>query len=93
MSQAIPPVTSIAPPYVNNLLSQDDFDSLTQIDANDDGIDWDYSAYFQYASIDAHWQHAMDDWLVTPALQLEKGKSYEVTAKVRGGKDGPTEKD
>ncbi len=89
---AIPPVTSIAPPYVNNLLSQDDFDSLTQIDANDDGIDWDYSAYFQYASIDAHWQHAMDDWLVTPALQLEKGKSYEVTAKVRGGKDGPTEK-
>lgn len=66
-------------PYEAKLNTNDEFKRFTVIDANGDGKKWAYwssMARYSYGSKDA------DDWLVTPAIRLEKGRFYKISVKV-----------
>ena len=67
-------VGNIHPPYLNDLSTQDDFDLLTVIDANNDGKRWEWNN--GCARISFHPSKAMDDWLTLPGAALEGGKPY-----------------
>ena len=56
-------------------------DGYTIIDANKDGRQWDI--YFGEARMAYNTLLAMDDWLITPPLHLEAGKSYPVKLDAR----------
>ncbi|MBR6181350.1 MAG: choice-of-anchor J domain-containing protein [Prevotella sp.] len=64
-------------PYANGFDSVDDWDWLTIIDANGDGSTWhqfeDEASYKYNSDNDA------DDWLISPAIRLEAGKTYSFT--------------
>jgi len=63
-------------PYAEDFGSESSLDAFTIIDNNGDGQRWLRSnagyAYMTYSET-----LAMDDWLITPAILLEGGKSYE----------------
>lgn len=54
-----------------------DFEKFTVLDENEDGQTWLYDDLFLAARCDRDFD--ADDWLVTPALNLEKGKTYRLT--------------
>ena len=54
-----------------------DFEKFTVLDENEDGQMWQYDDIFLAARCDRDFD--ADDWLVTPALNLEKGKTYRLT--------------
>lgn len=54
-----------------------DFEKFTVLDENDDWQTWLYDDIFLAARCDRDFD--ADDWLVTPALNLEKGKTYRLT--------------
>lgn len=56
-------------------------EGYTIIDANNDGKQWDI--YFGEARMTYNPSIAMDDWLITPPLHLEAGKSYPVKLDAR----------
>ncbi len=68
---------SIIPPYTNDFSSPVALDGFTIIDANGDGKHWEVvggQARMGYNStVD------MDDWMITPPIKLEGGKSYKIT--------------
>lgn len=68
-------------PYVQEFNTEADLDLFTILDLNGDGKTWKYrTQYVQYpysTSVDG------DDWLFTPALTLEAGKSYKLTFKMK----------
>lgn len=72
------------PPYAATLLSQDDFDSFTVVDANADGQTWVYGD--GSAHVMMHNQHDTDDWLISVPLQLEAGKVYNISTAVYGSR-------
>ena len=51
------------------------------LDANDDGRTWEYSYSAQYKY---HETNIADDWLMSPALNLESGKIYQFKAYAYG---------
>lgn len=58
--------------------TEDAMSRFTIIDANNDDRTWDYQNNFTgCASVMFRQEHAMDDWMITPALPLEKGKVYK----------------
>lgn len=72
---------SIVPPYEQAFDTEDGLDGFTVIDANDDGRQW--SLYLSEdggaARMTYNSSMAMDDWLMTPPLQLEAGKVYQLS--------------
>lgn len=72
-------------PYSSELCEDD---AWTVVDANDDGTTWndlydnyyieesgfDYGKYYKYSR-----QNDADDWLISPAIMLEGGKTYTVS--------------
>lgn len=69
---------SIIPPYSSDFSTDAGFAGWTLIDANGDGEVWvgqsDGSVGISYNSY-----MAMDDWLFTPPIKMEAGKSYELS--------------
>lgn len=66
-------------PYEAKISSNAEFKLFTVIDANSDKKTWAYwssTARYTYGSKDA------DDWLITPAIRLEKGRVYKISVKV-----------
>ena len=61
--------------YSNDFLNQDDFNTMTVIDANGDSYTWAY--YNSSARIRWNSNKAADDWLITPGINLEAGKTYQ----------------
>lgn len=55
--------------------SQDAFNTMTVINTNNDKYTWGY--YNGTARVEAY--NDLNDWLVTPGLQLEAGKSYDLS--------------
>lgn len=53
------------------------FESYTVIDANEDGQTWKYDDLFLAANSTRDYD--ADDWLITPALQLDATKTYKLT--------------
>lgn len=64
-------------PFTSPLTTQDDFDRWVTADKNNDGNTWTFYKPTQTATYDRCDQNA-DDWLYTPALKFEKGKTYQV---------------
>ncbi|MDE6528396.1 MAG: choice-of-anchor J domain-containing protein, partial [Muribaculaceae bacterium] len=52
-------------------------------DVNNDGSTWAWSEADKAFKTQFNRRNAMDDWLVTPPLKLQKGKMYMFTAKMR----------
>lgn len=70
---------SIVPPYSNDFDDDSALSGWTIIDANNDGRKW--SIYDHKARMSYNSSKAMDDWMITPPLQLEAGKAYQVSFK------------
>lgn len=67
-------------PYSNTFGSNASINDYTIIDANEDGNGWYFSSdrmAYNYCPNKA------DDWLITPAITLEAGKTYKFTLKAR----------
>ena len=64
-------------PFTSPLTTQDDFDRWVTADKNNDGNTWTFYKPTQTTTYDRRDQNA-DDWLYTPALKFEKGKTYQV---------------
>lgn len=79
---ALTVVTEAEVPYSNGFGDAGEQASFTIIDANNDGKTWQFNAngyaYNPYnSSADA------DDWLISPAIKLEAGKTYRVAFDTR----------
>ena len=61
-------------PYQNAISSIADFEWFNVIDANGDGSTWQY--YDQQASYKYNSDNNADDWLITPGIRMEAGKTY-----------------
>lgn len=80
MKDAPAPLTIDELPYTNGFDTEAEWDEFRVIDANSDGNTWaQYSktARLVYSNIDD------DDWLVSPLLKLEAGKTYKVSLQAR----------
>lgn len=64
-------------PFTSPLTTQDDFDRWVTADKNNDSNTWTFYKPTQTTTYDRCDQNA-DDWLYTPALKFEKGKTYQV---------------
>ena len=70
----------IVPPYLNSFDSPADMGGFTTIDGNHDNKTWQYyssqyKVYCPYTTADG----PVDDWLITPPIQLQGGKTYIVS--------------
>lgn len=74
-TQSFGPEDSV--PFTSALTTQDDFDRWVTVDGNGDGTTWSFYAPTQTTTYDRT-DYAADDWLYTPALKFEKGKTYQV---------------
>ena len=69
-------VGAARPPYRQEFTTKDTFDDFTVINANNDSQTWEW--YYTYVRI-KYSGSKMDDWLISPALKLEAGKTYYVS--------------
>ncbi len=94
--QAVTPLTSsdavtsatvwlgaVTPPYSVLFNKPENHAPFTVINANGDGSEWSWGQYDNSLRVPFSRDCDQDDWLVTPALRLEKGKVYEFTATLR----------
>lgn len=70
------------PPYTSNFYLNS-LAGWTVIDANGDGVMWGVEDGDEEASIGYNPYTQMNDWLITPALRLEKNKVYYVSFTAR----------
>lgn len=73
-------------PYSADMTQPDVFAGYTVVDANYDGRTWKYDPIFNTTLYGYSPDRDADDWLITPPLTFESGKSYRlsVTAASRG---------
>ncbi len=68
-------------PYFADFTSQTTFNLFTVLDSNQDLNTWAWSSsYYAYYHYDGN--NTGDDWLITPPIQLQAGKVYDVTAEI-----------
>ncbi|MDE6286279.1 MAG: fibronectin type III domain-containing protein [Muribaculaceae bacterium] len=68
---------SIRPPYSNTFDNAASLEGYTIIDGNGDGTVWDVDG--GHARMKYNSYVDMDDWMITPGIRMEAGKSYKVT--------------
>lgn len=68
-----------------NICRRKFLESYTIIDSNQDGTKWE--PYFGKVQISYNSELAMDDWLITPALNLEGGKMYSFSVNILTGNE------
>lgn len=71
------------PPYDNDFSSSSKTAGYSVLDANKDGKKWGYNSSAKAMRIQYSSSKDMDDWVFTPALQLEAGRSYTFSFKAR----------
>ena len=74
---------SIVPPYTNTFDDASALSGWTILDVNDDGKMW--TIYSGKARVSYNSSKAMDDWMITPPMQLEAGKAYKVSFTASAG--------
>lgn len=72
--QATDPYAPVAVPYQNSFDSADEWEWFTVIDANGDEKTWRHDTDMAVYSYNE--ESAADDWLISPAIVLEAGKTY-----------------
>ena len=83
-------IGAVNPPYAVGFDSESDLDNFTVIDANDDKKTWTF--YVNRVRISYNTSLAMDDWLITPPIHLEAGKTYYASFAARSENDRYPEK-
>ena len=76
---------SLEPPFFQGFDSEEGLTSFTTVDGNGDGKKWTF--YTDRVRMGYNSRLAMDDWLITPPLHLEAGKSYYASFKARNEND------
>lgn len=85
-------IGAITPPYADAFTSQADADALyTALNENNDNVEWYYSAHLGCFKYDYN-DNKADDWLISPAFHLEKGKLYELSFSIAAGHQSYTER-
>ena len=79
-------------PYIVNFEDEDEFNEFTVIDNNGDEYTWEYSSYDSAAKYHYSWDFDGDDYLISNPLNLEAGKSYNVTILAATDGESYTEK-
>lgn len=82
-------VGSIIPPYTSDF-GKDGLAGWTIIDANEDGKTWEISD--QEAKVTYNSTLSTDDWLISPQVKLQAGKSYTLSFNARGNSASFAEK-
>lgn len=84
--------SAVVPPYYQSFDDESSFETMKVIDSNKDGLTWKWGEQSMfnpqgvaicdpgYSDFDVDF----DDWLLTPLVKLEAGKSYKVSFKVMG---------
>ncbi len=71
----------VLPPFSDGFDDPDKFSMYTLIDGNGDGKKWECESESAKMSFNVYAD--MDDWMITPAIKLEKGKYYKFSLDVR----------
>ncbi|MCM1337299.1 MAG: choice-of-anchor J domain-containing protein [Candidatus Amulumruptor caecigallinarius] len=66
-------------PYFEDFSTEAGAEKYKVIDANGDGLTWEYNQQNHCMTIRYSKTEQMDDWLITPPVMLEAGRSYEVS--------------
>lgn len=72
------------PIYFEPFATEADFNKYTVIDGNNDGHQWEYVAFYAAPRVSTY-DIKLDDWMISPGIELEAGKSYKFTIDVRPG--------
>lgn len=75
---------NIVPPYLNTFDSPEFLEGWVIEDANEDEVTWEFCDWEDGDMRNSFSDFDADDWLITPAVKLEKGKAYFVTVDARG---------
>lgn len=73
----------LLPPFVNGLEDSSKTAGFTVVDSNNDGKKWAYNSASKALRCIYNSSMAMDDWVFSPAIQLEGGKTYTFSFSVR----------
>ena len=81
--------TGLTPPYTQDFYYASDFNTMTILDANNDGNTWTYASYDPYnyspsGRYSGTADNAADEWMITPALELKAGYTYKFSMKAIG---------
>jgi len=82
----------VLPPYLNTLDNSAMTAGFKIVDGNSDGKKWGYNSANGCLRISYNSKIAMDDWVFTPAIQLEKGKAYQFSLKAKAHNDSDNER-
>lgn len=80
-SNSIKTGADVVPPFSTSFDSQDEFDLFTVVNSNGDDFQWGWSNFYgaeKCAAIKYNLNLAMDDWLISPGIKLQAGKSYKI---------------
>ncbi|MBQ6767788.1 MAG: choice-of-anchor J domain-containing protein [Prevotella sp.] len=77
-------------PYANGFDTTDEWERFTVIDANYDGSSWQH--YEGEASYKYNSDNQADDWLISPAIRLEAGKTYSFAIDAHCSSDAYSER-
>lgn len=72
-------------PYVADFSEDDTFSLFTTIDNNDDGSRWENN--IMYAAYEYNSVNDGDDYLITPGIRLEAGKTYNIIVEAEAAGD------
>lgn len=80
---------TLTPPYTQDFYSTSDFNTMTLIDANNDGKTWAYSSYDPCNFSPSGYyigatENGADEWMITPVLELKAGYTYKFSMKAIG---------
>lgn len=70
---------SVSLPYDNDFSTEEDFNSLTNINCEPSSKSWVWSKSSGYVSISYDKSYAKDDWLISPPFKIEKDYEYTVS--------------
>lgn len=63
-------------PYMQDFADATSFDLFTVVDRHEDGKTWAYDATFEAARAEYDWVNPKNDWLITPAMQMDAEHVY-----------------
>jgi len=70
-------------PYKEEFITSDAFKLWTLTDGNNDGQTWSYDSDNQCAISAGSYSGDVDDWMISPAIQLESGTAYTLSYKFK----------
>lgn len=75
-------LNGVEPPYYNNISTKTNLSAFTVIDANNDYETWKYVTSKRTVRYEGSYDQDADDWMVTPAIQIYAGRTYQLSIDV-----------